>query len=136
MKNTELRVGNLIQYNEGDVCKVVGIHKFGIDVEFPEEFTYMEYDQFSPIPLTEEWLLNFGFAKGFNTLFKQINSFGRQVTVSIEFNGMDDIAIWTTENDGTEDETNSTFNIESNLKHVHQLQNLHFALLGEELNLI
>ena len=62
------------------------------------------------IPLTEEWLLDFGFIKKYEDCFER----GKFILNS-EFIMMDiDITI--------------------RLKYVHQLQNLYYILLGEELS--
>ena len=73
---------------------------------------------YHPIPLTEEWLVKFGFEyteihEGFNQYRKDL------LNLSITPNGF---------------EIFLTFKW-INIKHVHQLQNLYFALTGEELTI-
>ena len=79
-----------------------------------------------PIPLTEEWLLKFGFDK-------EKDWCGNEKEGSYELNGyyydMEDKDLLYIDNYGYE-----SF-CEYQLKHVHQLQNLSFALTGEELKL-
>jgi hypothetical protein len=68
---------------------------------------------FSPIPLTEEWLLNLGFVKGLSGAFYIGDCiFHISGYLSDKF---DD------------------YMIKDNIKYVHQLQNIFFALTGEEL---
>lgn len=120
MKANELRIGNLINYSDDNVnCVIKGIHEFGLDVETSDEVFYTEHDRFSPIPLTYEWLLRFGFEKsrlGYFTIFC-----GSNVMSIYCFEDFSRVQIVT--------QTVST------IKHVHQLQNLYFALTGEELTL-
>jgi len=64
IKAHDLMLGNLLKYVNGEnIFKVIGIHEFGIDCEDEIETTYMEYENFEPIPLTEEWLVRFGAEK-------------------------------------------------------------------------
>lgn len=126
----EFRIGNLIQYNEGGECKVIGIHEFGIDVEFPEETTYIEYDQFSPIPLTEEWLLNLGFSIEDDNPKQKLQYEGDILFKISDF-------VFSNSEKG---QNGGFYCYEINqgktiIKYVHSLQNLYFALTGEELKL-
>lgn len=110
---TELRIGNLVTYK--------GNYPF--DGTFNEEFAgYMfsvndEWDFLEPIPLTEQWLLKFGFEKQGNNYFKS------GVTLTID--------LW---------EKKFKYDVFNNeMKHliiesVHKLQNLFFVLsAGKEL---
>lgn len=64
MKASDLRIGNLIMYSNGSILfKVIGIHEFGVDIENEVETTYIEYDEFETILITDEWLVKFGFEK-------------------------------------------------------------------------
>ena len=112
MKASELRIGNLVNYNEGGIFKVIGIHEFGIDCENEIETTYMEYENFKPIPLTEEWLLKFGFKNNRLGLFDCVKV-GDDIGYHIYFIGKH----------------------LKEVQYVHQLQNLYFALTGEELTI-
>jgi len=112
MKATELRIGNLVKYNDGGIFKVIGIYNFGLDVEDDIEVTYMEYENFSAIPITEEWLLKFGFEKKYKNYEKGYFMFFKGSCSRISYK-LSLIGI--------------------NIKYVHQLQNLYFALTGEEL---
>lgn len=122
----ELRIGNYILGNYTDyediddiekqeVCKVltldsVGVAEYSIWVE--GESAYIErYDSFEGIPLTEEWLIKFGYKKypHGDALFLP----GHLVWVC---------------NDLFIDDKNGIV-----LKYVHQIQNLYFALTSKEL---
>lgn len=107
MKAKELRIGNL-------VLKEGVIHPIGF-YDFENGGANFVVDDYQPIPLTEEWLLKFGFEKN---------------EEEIIFEGL---KLWWSDNDGMK----SYYHINSELliyiDHVHQLQNLYFALTGEEL---
>lgn len=60
LQSKDFRLGNLVNYTNGGIFKVIGIHDFGLDVEDEIEITYMELENFEPIPLTEEWLVKLG----------------------------------------------------------------------------
>lgn len=104
MKKSELIIGNCVYDNDGSL---VIIHDgFGID----------HAAQFEPIPLTEEWLLKFGFEKNTGDYF--LGCFSMRI-VGKEM-------IWFVCNDG---------DFSQQVKYVHQLQNLVYALTGEELTI-
>jgi hypothetical protein len=110
MKANELRIGNW-------VC----IHSIDLQMCI-EDFNFRE-DFFTPIPLTEEWLLKFGFKKKYQTFeFKGLNIDGTVVHFSFDK--------WRSEYDI---ENCDFTEIPAECKHVHQLQNLYFALTNEEL---
>jgi len=129
MKVNELRIGNYVQcLNEDDekiaIAKIVSIDSVG-SCEYPimvetiigdsEEY----YHQFSGIELTKEWLLKFGFELHGHTYDKGLLSIclkGR-----IYQNGRTYFNSWCIN--------------ERMPKYVHELQNLHFALTGEELTI-
>jgi hypothetical protein len=78
-----------------------------------------------PIPLTEEWLLKFGFEKKYDTFeFNGLNVDGCVVHFSFDK--------WASE---YEIENCDYTEVPSDIQHVHQLQNLYFALTGEELTI-
>ena len=115
MKN-ELRLGNYLQDRNGKLAIVEELSKEGIKA-YSGIVTGLPL---SPIPLNEEWLNKFGFEKSFGDYWMESNSgfyFG------ISSNG----------------ELMYLFDEEmicpANIKYVHQLQNLFFALTGKELEL-
>ena len=71
-----------------------------------------------PIPLTEEWLLKFGFEKGSDIIGD---------CFYIELKNNDDFVIH------IEDDNTFLFDDNLEIKHVHQLQNIYFALTQKEL---
>ena len=110
----ELRLSNLIDY-EGSIAKVMEIGGGGCVVYFEGgEITWIELDQFSPIPITPEWLERFGFEE-----IKHIDGYIFH-TLSKE-----KIYIY----------KGSTTLRGVPVKHcefVHQFQNLYFAYVGDE----
>jgi hypothetical protein len=108
MKTTDLRIGNLVLSK-------------GVPVQIEEimwetvRYCYGEFpiDYIQPVPITEEWLLRFGFE------FKVVygNNF------------------WTLNNILIFEDKNGNFEYSVGLKiqSIHQLQNLYFALTGKEL---
>ena len=83
-------------------------------------------EKLKPIPLTEEWLERFGFEKdeeydeGGLVDYRMILMSG-----SLEF-----VSFWNSEELTGVNQPQTGVDVE----HVHQLQNLYFALAGEELN--
>jgi len=75
--------------------------------------------EFSPIPLTEDWLVRFGFE-----YFKGNNSY--------QYDSFMGFTIWGRLKDGFSVHVQD-IECGNPIKYVHQLQNLYFALTGEEL---
>jgi capsid portal protein len=118
----ELRLGNFIRFNE----KFPDDPELELDNEGPmneDDFNHMLIDSefrknAEAIPLTEEWLKRFGFKRQNNA-----------------WNGphKNDFSLWNPPGE---------YGISLNdtimcpvIEYVHQLQNLYFALTGEELTL-
>ena len=110
MKTTELRIGNWVYCND---CSDVAMEK---QVDLISEKRAYAHDWLvsSPIPLTEEWLVKFGFGKKMasvthtHSFIKGSMIIGNPLRANMHYNDI-------------------------KLKHVHQLQNLYFTLKGEEL---
>jgi hypothetical protein len=145
MKANELRIGNYVKFyrvEEGNViehAKINTVH---------EECCVLDHNKaigcalrvIKPIPLTEQWLLDLGFYE-----HDEHGMYGdRYFTPIADYN-------YVVERDWRE-ETSYFFGIEYTdshkpdddgevyffsfeVKYVHQLQNLYFALTGEELTL-
>ena len=115
MKATELRIGNWVfdtseKDNEPNVPRIVN-----------EPITKQRCSWYEPIPLTEEWLLKFGFNK-LSDIWEFWKNSGwdlRQHKLEnnwwLFYNGQDLDCV--------------------RIDYVHQLQNLYFALTGEELTI-
>lgn len=110
MKANELRIGNYLNTVNG----VKRVSDISVD-----RYCWFTDNQCEPIPLIEEWLLKFGFVNqnyGWN-----IKDFGlfdhnyKKGELNLKLNASEVPII--------------------EIKHVHQLQNLYFALTGEELEI-
>lgn len=119
MEVKDLRVGNLYK-TAYDIAEI----KLGSDIDYAATYG-------KPIPLTEEWLIKFGFEKDENKPFHFIRL--EEYNLEVMVNGFS----------GTlEKEPNWFCSIKSyahqttfQKMHVHQLQNLYHALTGEELTI-
>lgn len=101
----ELRIGNLIIDEHGH------IHEMSIDL-----FKNIEINGWGEfIPLTEGWLLRCGYIKS-NSRFTSKGTFDLFTYNNKYFHLVSE-------------------GVEIEIRHVHQLQNLYFALTGEELNI-
>ena len=118
----ELRIGNLIEYRISDrfdkrkewweVSEIDADDIHWLSKVMPED------EDFKAIPLTEEWLEKLGFKQNkFDKVFEVENC-------QIEIYFFDNDIKCTVCVDSV---------INKNIKHVHQLQNLYFALTGSEL---
>ena len=115
----ELRIGNLVLFSDNStIFEVTGIEIGGLYVKNQVEQTWIEIYTFEPIPLTEEWLLRLGFDK-LGIVYYII----KKVIEINYFNGIVGIDI------------RGQYVGTPHIKYVHQLQNLYFALTGEELTI-
>ena len=109
MEVSELRIGNVVS-----TFRAIGNYWSWTFISHEDIYSIScgNGNNFKPIPLTEEWLLKFGFERN-----------GKKLT------------FWKI--DLVEDEEGIFSFDESriyiDIKYVHQLQNLYFALTGEEL---
>lgn len=133
LKATELRVGNIINYDHDGEITPVTVSFIGRDSEGFEGYylglnnehgllatCIIDYDFTMPIPLTEEWLLKLGFDGGsihFDAFRARIKVEIRHEYCAVRMN-RNNTLIWL-----------------ANINHVHQLQNLYFALTNTELTL-
>ena len=121
MRVEELRIGNIVKtINTIDIFKLVSI---GYDyVLLTDE--YNDYDslieELKPIPITEEWLLKFGFDL-INNEYHQSRNHDLKLHWTVNKNKM------------IPEFNEKKFVTGYDFKYVHQLQNLYFALTGNEL---
>ena len=133
IKANELRIGNLVGKNNYGISdnpvsvshiEVENIGIGGVNSEYSYGHFSPKYvlEELSPIPLAEEWLLKFGFAKGYKYTSLETAEF--------------DLDYDCLKNELYISFGDSPFHTElPHIKHVHQLQNLYFALTGEELTI-
>ncbi len=148
MGTTDLRIGNFVTTidRSGEIHLPTGITKkigqisfFKVDLyDFKRGFAIqndsirIDISDLSPIPLTEEWLLKFGFEKDDLTegLYTKIML---EYNLEVSQNGFSG----TLEKDLLWFITIKAYNnqVTFQKRYVHQLQNLYFSLTGEELTL-
>lgn len=118
MKANELRIGNLVITNdglnepmEGTVFNILRSYcRIAVDNEL--EDIQVRYEDLEGIPLTEEWLLKFGFVAD-KMDGKEFYRGDFKIQLPVYFWWKDSSL--------------------KKIKHVHQLQNLYYALTREEL---
>jgi hypothetical protein len=112
MKSQELRIGNLVLDEYFDERYVICITPYRVHLsssgDDDESVKPNKVNEIEPILLTEEWLLKFGFKKDKLVFYKDFLLYNF--------------------NDGF-------YFFEMKINHVHQMQNLYFALTGKELTI-
>jgi hypothetical protein len=109
MKASELRIGNYVNDSIGLIT--IGLNG---NIKFA--------DAYHPIPLTEEWLLKFGFKLDIDSSYHK-----RDVSVFLDKRFKTNLYLQSNESNFV------WFGYELRVDYVHQLQNLYFALTQEEL---
>jgi hypothetical protein len=117
METKELRLGNYVSNGENAIL---------VDCHTIYDNTVICTGLLKPIPLTEEWLIYFGFIKGedsysFRGFFLENRNTDPFLPQLKREKLKDSFGVWRNNNFLT------------NIKHVHQLQNLYFVLTNEEL---
>jgi hypothetical protein len=111
INSKELRIGNFIYNVKDQIYKVVA-----------SSFLGGTYLGFEPIPLTEEWLFNFGFKKVGQTIRLQVTNYLELCYMTFD----NTLRLQTIKSGFTED---------TKIKFVHELQNIHYWLTRKELEL-
>ena len=133
MKANELRIGNLVLYQGYHISTVIGITEpywgHGIRIHHDGSSVGCAFDMVEPIHLTEEWLYRFGFEVGYHKLGTSTQKFYSKLW------GTNGVEIVVVDYHYTGFEYQLSKSNYKYLEYVHQLQNLFFALTGEELTL-
>ena len=116
LSKNELRIGNLI-FQSGQITTIENISR---SINDWERVNNKRLFDCAPIPITEEWLLRFGFTKHSTNPF-----WFRKKQICISLVGAIELISWDMQ----------VFKIDSKAEYIHELQNLYFALTGEELTL-
>ncbi len=126
MKSAELRIGNYLksEKTEDEYTEVVALESDLIMCE-DEAGLLQRNEHLTPIKLTEEWLLKLGFVMELGELTLWHDDF--LITKSKHTSDIEVIA--------HQYEFGAEPLVLPHIKHVHQLQNLYFALCGEELTI-
>jgi len=132
MKTNELRIGNYLNGKQGRVIVTEIRTNNSVKIHDNTSSFYVGIC-LTPIEITKEWLFNFGFKdiglnmSGSNWLVKEQKGIWRQA-IRIAYNERSEE--WSLTLECVSPPTLSI----ARLKYVHQLQNLYFALTGNELN--
>jgi hypothetical protein len=138
MKAESLRIGNWVEYfgknkqidgiksmstKEGYAVEIISTDVHGNSIR---EYTPLDSQSLKPIPLTEEWVLRFGF---------EIKEDPESVFYSIYFDGLTNGSVEIGRTKGCSFYYFENINFITQIKHVHEMQNIFHALTGEELKL-
>ncbi|MCC3214971.1 hypothetical protein LIV57_06775 [Chryseobacterium sp. X308] len=110
----ELRIGNFVEVENYKIIQLENIHPKGTT---KGDEIYLS-SMLKPIELSEHWLLKFGFKHTGGGFYTHLPSLIQACNVSDKFYNV-----------GFKDSNIGRF------YYVHQLQNLYFALTGEELKI-
>ena len=124
LRKRDFRIGNFIQSRTGQICVIEEIQEDGISA-YSGSITTLPY---KTIELTEDWLLKFGFSDISEDYDDVEKCYILESNTCRNYSVIKVRGVWMF---GYEFED---FNTE--IKHIHQLQNLYFALVGEELKII
>ena len=118
MKESELRIGNWVN------CKIYNGNS-NVNIQF-DSFESKYIHLFEPIPLTEEWFVKLGFEKYTNSIG------GDSFRIYSEKRISEPVLDYDIKN-GYCAIQGRVSNVLNRVKYVHQIQNIYFALTGEEL---
>ncbi len=129
MTPQELRIGNYVLEQNGQEITTIasitqpenGIFEYEVN-DVDGMFIQVPEDEIEPIPITEDWLMEFGFLNGNKQ--SQCDMWGCWY--------YDDFKIIVDKDGNFEADV---YVAELFLKYIHQLQNLYFSLTGDELTL-
>ena len=127
MEAKDLRIGNYIDYEtEREIVTMQTTYEY-------IRLIHNENKNFKPIELTEEWLLKFGFEKH-GEYGEYYRVFNKGLILDIEDTN-NEFIVWAKIGDDILKPLLKVGYPISYIQHVHQLQNLYFALTNEELTL-
>jgi hypothetical protein len=121
LESRELRIGNWVSMAEYGVQQISSYNIYQLNLMEAGAKVADYYHLIEPIPLTEEWLVKFGFFEKYKSTSNRWN---------IKWFEIHDI-----EDDNGYLEGRFMYDFRLHIQHVHNLQNLYFALTGEELTL-
>ena len=134
MTNKELRIGNLVYGVSDRIEEVIYILPTEVNTAPPKlkqaDFLH-KIDEIQPIPLTDEWFIKWGFFKDGEYWSKEIDDY------KYCFRYRDWAKNWAFYQEFTDspfiEDDGKKYPISFDIEHVHQLQNLWFALLHKEI---
>ena len=113
MKNTELRIGNYVNAFGTNPGIVDELYKTHLYIKWTDSTVTYSYDELKPIPLTEDWLKKFGFKKSIYSTKEDTH--------------------WNNGEKAIKQRNGIIYLCDVEIKYIHQLQNLYFALTGKEM---
>lgn len=125
MKVNEIRIGNYHYYHIIDPLDERGEYDevCQIDADDFRVLTEFVCPEYKPIPLTEEWLLRFGFKRVDHIHGYSFYTLAKNKKNPCHLDIYKSKTVW------------MGYMIDQHCMYVHQLQNLYFALTGEELKI-
>lgn len=129
----ELKINNLVYVPGTDQIVPITTINMDIGVIVNRSLRMLSFSEIEPIELTEEWMMKFGFEReDTGSVSAQFNIGLNPVTHDYLFS-----LIWFKDYKNDYELKGFPFyrNGHFTLKYVHQLQNLYFALTGEELTI-
>ena len=132
----ELRIGNYVYDGNSELAQVSSIVDGAINYEldygnlWTNEVCYFE--NINPIPITEEWLLKFGFSINKKTC---VHIFEFEIDDKVNFA----VFLYDDEKEALfikNSARSSKIIFKKRIDYVHQLQNLYFALTQKELEYV
>ncbi|MFP3835344.1 hypothetical protein [Chryseobacterium sp. SIMBA_028] len=120
MDSKQFRIGNYINFGS-TLSEITGVMAEEIMFKYntggEDRYALLQTPGINLIPISEEWLLKFGFLKVLDHPVYRLDG------IQIEFNGVD--SEWAVD----------LFSGKTDVDYIHQLQNIFFAIKGKELTL-
>lgn len=139
MKTNELRLGNLVMYNN-QIVKATGLHYDMFECGCPDDNNWMctgRISEVRPIELTEELLLKIRFKKGdtspkYQRYYLEVCGNGEGLFLCYDFyyDGQRRLKIIFRNREGVENELKKY-----DIKYIHELQNIFWDLTKQELKI-
>ena len=126
MKANELRIGNLVKHNSVN-REVLAIDRTRVYLRNNNSCDAFFYKDINGILITKEWLENLGFISDGYHEFKLGDLF-----LDCEYTDRGEWVVYIDQTSKNDKYVKRVYP-KDEVKHVHQLQNLYFALTGEEL---
>lgn len=123
MKNTAgLQIGNYLYFKNTQDLAIIHLIHGEKHYDCRDEYgTFIPNGNYEPIPLTEQWLLDFGFIFGME-IQDFVKGKYKYVEIDVLKGNFSDIGVF-------------YYSIKTQIKYVHQLQNLYFALTNQQLTI-
>lgn len=139
MKASELRIGNYVGRadlgnREDRIEIIIALGEKKATTSGPVKVV-CEYDALKPIPLTEEWLLKFGFMDQDSVFQNSVNRYFAKNAVVLSYPCTPPENTYLPGIGFTHESKYFVGHAKHWIQYVHQLQNLYFAFTGNELEI-